>query len=140
MIAQHGAKPGSPIRASFARIGVGSGVLGKVGKNAEPLGGDTVLTQILQAVRKGRNINVALAVERLRLDLIRTSFAIGRSLFNISVPIETWNHNAHRGAWEGHGIDERVAGGIPGPSGTLKPARTSLNAEAAFSRFGTGCR
>ena len=42
MIAQDGAKPGPPIRASFARIGVGSGVLGKVRENAEPLGGDTV--------------------------------------------------------------------------------------------------
>ena len=34
-LAQDGAKPGPPIRASFARIGVGSGVLGKVGKRTE---------------------------------------------------------------------------------------------------------
>ena len=34
-LAQHVAKPGSQIRASFARIGVGSGVLGKVGKRSE---------------------------------------------------------------------------------------------------------
>ncbi len=32
MTAQHEAKPGPPIRAVFARIGVASGVLGKVGK------------------------------------------------------------------------------------------------------------
>jgi hypothetical protein len=63
MIAQHGAKPGPPIRASFARIGVGSGVLGKVGKNAEPLGGGSIFTQTLQSVRKRHRIFAALAAE-----------------------------------------------------------------------------
>ena len=48
MIAQHVAKPGPPIRASFARIGVGSGVLGLVGKVPESPGDDTVLTQTLK--------------------------------------------------------------------------------------------
>ena len=42
-LAQDEAKPGPPIRASFARIGVGSGVLGKVGKRSESPGDGTVL-------------------------------------------------------------------------------------------------
>ena len=74
----------------------------------------TVPTHPLQAVRKRRIINVALTAEGLRLDLIRISLVIGHSLFNISISMETQNHNAHCGAWEGPGIDERVVGGIPG--------------------------
>jgi len=47
-LAQDEAKPGPPIRASFARIGVGSGVLGKVGKRSESRRDGTVLMYSLK--------------------------------------------------------------------------------------------
>jgi VWFA-related protein len=80
-------------RHIIAQHGAEGGVLGKVGKNVEPLGGGTVLTQTLQAVRecrnaegdglqavrKCRNANAALAAEALRLHLIRLSLRISRA-------------------------------------------------------------
>ncbi len=59
---------------------------------------------------------------------------------HISVSTESSNENAHCGAWEGPRIAARVVGSGGGSSGTLEPARRPPDADAAFSRFGTGCQ